>query len=128
MPWDQKSAMDQKRRFVADYLSRSFTIVDLCNRHGVSRPTAYKWIGRFLEHGYSGLDELPRRPSRCPHRTADALVEVILEGGVPQSSGKPRNPLTASRKASGEVMFSRCPPPVMVTRCASASRRSRSTL
>lgn len=79
MPWDQTSAMDQKRLFVADYLSRSFTIVELCERYGVSRPTAYKWIRRFLDRGYSGLDELPRRPNRCPHRTADALVEVILD-------------------------------------------------
>lgn len=79
MPWDQTSAMDQKRLFIADYLSRSFAIVELCERYGVSRPTAYKWIGRFLDRGYSGLDELPRRPNRCPHRTADALVEVILD-------------------------------------------------
>jgi transposase InsO family protein len=71
--------MDQKRLFIADYLTRSFTIVELCERYGVSRPTAYKWIRRFLDYGYCGLEELPRRPSRCPHRTADDLVEVILQ-------------------------------------------------
>jgi transposase InsO family protein len=70
--------MDQKRLFVADYLTRSFTIVELCNRFGISRPTAYKWIQRFLSRGYDGLDELPRRPSRCPHRTPDEQVEVVL--------------------------------------------------
>lgn len=79
MPWDQTSTMDQKRLFIADYLTRSFAIVALCERYGVSRPTAYKWIRRFLNHGYSGLEELPRRPSRCPHRTPADLVEVILE-------------------------------------------------
>ena len=79
MPWDQISTMDQKRLFISDYLTRSFAIVALCKRYGVSRPTAYKWIRRFLNHGDSGLEELPRRPSHCPHRTPDALVEVILE-------------------------------------------------
>src|SRR5262245_11074181 len=79
MPWDQTSAMDQKRLFVADYLTRSFTIVELCLRYGISRPTAYKWIQRFLNRGYQGLDELPRRPTRCPHRTPDELAEVLLE-------------------------------------------------
>ncbi len=79
MPWDQTSIMDQKRLFIADYLSRSFTITDLGDRYGVSRPTAYKWISRFLQHGYAGLDELPRRPSRCPHRTTDAVVEAIVD-------------------------------------------------
>ena len=79
MPWDQRSTMDQKRLFIADYLTLSFTIVELCDRFGISRPTAYKWIRRFLNHGYTGLEELPRRPSRCPHRTADDLVEMILQ-------------------------------------------------
>lgn len=79
MPWDYTSTMDQKRLFIADYLTRSFTIVELCERYGISRPTAYKWIHRFLNRGYGGLDELPRRPSRCPHRTPDELVEALLE-------------------------------------------------
>ena len=79
MPWDQTSAMDQKRLFIADYLSRSFSIVELCERYGISRPTAYKWIQRFMERGYTGLEELPRRPNRCPHRTADNVVEAILD-------------------------------------------------
>lgn len=79
MPWDQTSTMDQKRLFIADYLTRSFTVVDLCGRYGISRPTAYKWIQRFLNQGYDGLDELPRRPSRCPHRTPDSIVEAILD-------------------------------------------------
>ena len=61
MPWDQRSIMDQKRLFIADYLTRSFTIVELCDRYGISRPTAYKWIRRFLNYGYTGLEELPRR-------------------------------------------------------------------
>ena len=78
MPWDQTSTMDQKRLFIADYLTRSFTIVELCERYGVSRPTGYKWIDRFLNYGYAGLDELPRRPTRCPHRTPDGVTEIIL--------------------------------------------------
>ena len=79
MPWDQTSTMDQKRLLIADYLSRSFTIVELCERYGVSRPTGYKWIRRFVISGYPGLEELPRRPSRCPHRTPDDQVELILD-------------------------------------------------
>jgi len=79
MPWDHTSAMDQKRLFIADYLTRSFAIVELCERYGISRPTAYKWIERFLNRGYRGLDELPRRPTLCPHRTPDPLVEALLE-------------------------------------------------
>ncbi len=79
MPWDQTSTMDQRRLFIADYIARSFTIMELCERYGVSRPTGYKWIYRFHDHGVAGLEELSRRPRHCPHKTAEDLVEEILE-------------------------------------------------
>ena len=79
MPWDQTSTMDQKRLFIADYIARSFTIAELCDRYGVSRPTGYKWIYRFHDRGLAGLEELSRRPRHCPHQTSEDLVEEILE-------------------------------------------------
>jgi transposase InsO family protein len=71
--------MDQKRLFIAEYLTRSFSTIELCRRFGVSRPTAYKWISRFLEQGYPGLEDQSRRPLSCPHETESRLVERILE-------------------------------------------------
>jgi transposase InsO family protein len=71
--------MDHKRLFIGDYFTRSFCIAELCARYGISRPTGYKWIERFLQHGYPGLEELSRRPASCPHRTPEAVVEPILE-------------------------------------------------
>ncbi len=79
MPWDQSTTMDQKRLFIADYLTRSFSIVELCARYGVSRPTGYKWIDRFLENGQSGLEERSRRPVGCPHRTSDDVVRRVID-------------------------------------------------
>ncbi len=79
MPWDQSTTMDQKRLFIADYLTRSFSIVELCARYGVSRPTGYKWIDRFLENGQSGLEERSRRPVGCPHRTSDDVVRWVID-------------------------------------------------
>lgn len=79
MPWAESSTMDQKRLFIADYLTGSFSTTELCSRYGISRPTGYKWIGRFLEDGYPGLQELSRRPVGCPHRTPEPHVKAILE-------------------------------------------------
>src|SRR5262245_55297187 len=79
MPWAQTSTMDHKRLFIADYHTRSFCVSELCERYGISRPTGYKWIGRFLEQGFPGLEELSRRPTSCPHRTSEGVVEPILE-------------------------------------------------
>ena len=79
MPWDQSTTMDEKRLFIGDYLTGSFTIVELCQRYGVSRPTGYKWIDRFLGEGYAGLEERSRRPKSCAHETPDDVIERILE-------------------------------------------------
>ena len=79
MPWAQTWTMDHKRLFIAGYHTRSFSVSELCDRYGISRPTGYKWIGRFLEEGLPGLEELSGRPASCPHRTPDDQVEPILE-------------------------------------------------
>lgn len=79
MPWSEVSPMDQRTRFIADYLSQILTVTDLCNRYGVSRKTGYKWIDRYTEAGPEGLVERTRRPRSCPHQTPDHIVQVLLE-------------------------------------------------
>jgi putative transposase len=66
MPWSEVSPMDQKRFFIKDYVAGSFSIADLAARYGVSRKTAYKWIERFEQQGYAGLDDRCRRPHTSP--------------------------------------------------------------
>jgi transposase InsO family protein len=46
---------------------------------GISRPTAYKWWRRWQAEGMSGLIDRPSRAHRCPHRTAAAIEDAILE-------------------------------------------------
>ena len=46
MPWNETSAMDQRRHFIADYLEAYFPFSELCRRYGISRPTGYKWVQR----------------------------------------------------------------------------------
>jgi len=38
----------------------------LCRHFGVSRTTPHKWLKRFRERGYEGLEELSRRPKTAP--------------------------------------------------------------
>ena len=77
MPWDHTSTMDQKRLFIADYLTRSFTIVELCERYGVSRPTGYKWIRRFLNqwHQRNVIREHVR--TALVHNAHEALTDAL---------------------------------------------------
>ena len=79
MPWNETSAMDQRMHFIADYLEDYFPFSDLCRRYGISRPTGYKWVQRYIDAGAAGLMAQSRRPVRCPHATPSDLVEAILE-------------------------------------------------
>jgi transposase InsO family protein len=77
MPWMETNALAERIRFVGNYESGQWTMSELCERFGISRPTGYKWIGRSRAPD-GGLEELSRAPHRCPHRTAARSAELIL--------------------------------------------------
>lgn len=79
MPWNQVTPMNEKTQFIADVLRQTLSISELCDRYGISRKTAYKWIGRYQADGPAGLCERSRRPQNCPHRTTGELEAAILE-------------------------------------------------
>lgn len=63
MPWMQTNATEQKLGFARDYESGQWSMVELCERYGVTRPTGYKWVSRFREEGEAGLVESSERPT-----------------------------------------------------------------
>lgn len=79
MPWSQTSPMDQKTKFIADYLRGCFSITELCERFGVSRKTGYKLIDRYLRCGPAGLEERSRRPHQSPNATDPEIIAALLE-------------------------------------------------
>lgn len=70
--------MDQRKKFVLDYLRREEPLAALCRRYGVSRQTGYVWIDRFLEGGGADLHDRPRAPRSHPNATPDAVVELLV--------------------------------------------------
>src|SRR3982751_295085 len=79
MPWKETSAMDQRIELIADWLSGDYGKSELCRIYGISRPTADKWIGRYLQRGRHGLEELGRAPHDHPNRTAEELRALIVQ-------------------------------------------------
>jgi transposase InsO family protein len=71
--------MDQRTRFIADYLRGTLSVTELCDNYGISRKTAYKWIDRYLREGPAGLSYRSRRPASSPNSTPPALVEAIIK-------------------------------------------------
>ena len=59
--------MDQRTKFIADYLRECFSITELCERYGVARKTGYKLIDRYLRYGPAGLEERSRKPRHSPN-------------------------------------------------------------
>lgn len=79
MPWKLTSVMDQKMQFIAEYLRGEEPVTVLCERFGISRQTAYKWIGRYEREGPAGLIERSRAPLHHARATPAELVVRILE-------------------------------------------------
>jgi len=78
MPWNEVSVMDEKIRFISDYLNGVLTFTEVCHRYGISRETGYTWVHRYEEEGASGLEERARIPRHCPHKTSPEMEEAIL--------------------------------------------------
>ncbi len=75
MAWEEQSALDARVGFIALALAGDETMADLCARHGISRKTGYKWLGRYHAQGAAGLAARASSP-RHHGRALDA--EVVL--------------------------------------------------
>ena len=68
MPWKTKCSKEQRWDFVRQWLHNKNGLAKLCRDWGISRKTAYKWIGRFEEHGRWGLGDHARVAQRVHNR------------------------------------------------------------
>ena len=75
----ETNVLDERLRFVSDFDSGQWSMTELCERFGVTRPTGYKWLARHREAGRAGLADRSCAPHQCPHRTSDATEALIVE-------------------------------------------------
>ncbi len=79
MPWKNKTTMEQKVEFICEWLTQKYTITQLCNEFGISRPTAYKMIHRYESSGIDGLKEIGRSPKNHPNQTSEKIEHQIIK-------------------------------------------------
>jgi putative transposase len=78
MPWQERSPMDLRMQFVADWQTGCYTMTELCADYRISRKTGYKWITRYEMTGARGLHDQSRRPHESPRGTATEIVDALI--------------------------------------------------
>lgn len=74
----ETNVLDQRIKFVRDFESGHWSMTELCERYGVTRPTGYKWVARHQAGGDTALTDRSRAPRACPHRTGGVLELLIV--------------------------------------------------
>jgi len=78
MPWKECTSVSLRREFVVMCQREGSNVALLCQRYGVSRKTAYKWLRRYREEGERGLADQSRRPQCSPGRTAVEMEQQVV--------------------------------------------------
>ena len=80
MPWKVTRDLDQRIEFVMRALNGPGVFSQLCEEFGVSRPTGYKWLGRYLqERSVTALQDKSRRPRNSPGRTERVIEDRVVK-------------------------------------------------
>jgi transposase InsO family protein len=69
----------RRQELVTDMVERHMSPVAAATKHGVSAPTARKWLGRFLTQGQPGLRDASSRPRLSPRAIAPQRALAIIE-------------------------------------------------
>ena len=75
----QTDIFKQRNAFVASYFSGQWSMTELCEHFGVSRPTGYLWVSRFDEDDPQSLIDRSHAPLHHINQTDARIVDRILE-------------------------------------------------
>ena len=76
MPWKEQTVEQSRLEFVVAATSGERTISQLCREYGISRPTGYKWISRYMAG--ESLGDRDHTALRQPGRTPPEVEELVL--------------------------------------------------
>ena len=79
MAWELKKVEDQRRELIDLYYADNLTMTCICERFGISRRTAYKWLNRYEEKGDEGLLDLPKAPHNPRSLYSKRQIEQAIE-------------------------------------------------
>lgn len=78
MPWKDTYKMNEKIQFAMKCLTTT-NFRQLCQEHGISAKTGYKWKERFINNGLEGLEDESRRPQGHSEQLSESIVcEMVM--------------------------------------------------
>ena len=105
MPWKETHLMDLRVSLVTECLRGEVSVASVCREFGVSRKTAYKWIGRFVALGAAGLAERSRAARRHPLAVTKEIEQRALECRRRHPTWGPRKLLVALARLDGQARW-----------------------
>ena len=78
MPWKEATKVSERAGLIRKWEAGVYSVAELAEEFGVSRPTVYEWTRRYREEGAAGLEDRPPVAKSCPHRTSAAIAETII--------------------------------------------------
>lgn len=79
MPWKETCPLEQRKRFIEDWLAGGReNVAALCRLYEISRKTGYKWLERFRQGGMAALEERSHAAQRQPNRIAEPIEQGVI--------------------------------------------------
>jgi transposase InsO family protein len=75
---EQQRKIRHRLAVLRHYREVTGNVAKTCRYYGISRPTFYKWLHRFEEHGEQGLRDGSSCPHHIPHATKSEVVAKIV--------------------------------------------------
>lgn len=95
--------MSLKLEFIDRARAPGANVSALCREYGISRQTGHKWLKRFTQGGFDGLEEMSRRPRSAPLATAEDVVVAIVAAREAHPRWGPRKLAVVLSRQLGEV-------------------------
>ncbi len=74
----ERTIVDRREEMARMALDDRFTVSEVAERFGVSRPTVRLWRDRYREQGRAGLRDLSHATGSCPHRMSEQIEQWIV--------------------------------------------------
>ena len=97
MPWKESSIVSERIKLITDYLSGECSISELSVQYEVSRKTVYKWVARYEEESWDGLNDLSRAARHHPNAMPPEIQRQLLHL-------KARKPLWGAPKLRSKLL------------------------